>query len=493
MEIPANASLILCIIAASFVSKVLGHHGRADRNDPNEKVFNVLRYGAHRGREDNAPSFIRAWKAACNYRGKARLLFPKGTFLIGATIFQGPCQGPAPIKVQIAGTLKAVPDPSTYEEDFWILFENINGLLVTGTGTVDGQGNAVWKYDVGDGGAKFPSSIKLNHVVNGIIRQITSMNPMGFRISIVLSQNTKAKNLAIFVEWSCLRSTISTDCRCEFILGSRVGSFGSGMFLSQPISSVARCGTCYGFGLPWEDLTGKPLLPLFFKILNDPKYLYVNFSFLFLGMLDCLNGWSRSPNTHGIHISKTNQVYVSSSVIGTGDGCIGIIRGCTDVHIRNVICGPGHGISIGSLGNYQDKDDVGGITVKNCTCNKTDDGIRIKTYGISPPSQASGIPFQDIVMDRVKNPIIIDQSYGNKESASRVKLSDVRYQNVRGTSTSVVGVNIKCSHPVPCERVSLSNINLNYVGAKQHNHEISSVCTNAKLNFAGFQQPSPCR
>jgi len=50
----ANASLILCIIAASFLSKALGHHGRADRKDPNEKVFNVLRYGAHPGREDNA-------------------------------------------------------------------------------------------------------------------------------------------------------------------------------------------------------------------------------------------------------------------------------------------------------------------------------------------------------------------------------------------------------------------------------------------------------
>ena len=78
-----------------------------------------------------------------------------GTFLIGATIFQGPCLGPVPIKVQIAGTLKAVPDPSMYEEDFWILFEKINGLLVTGTGTVDGQGNAVLKYN--DGGSRFPS------------------------------------------------------------------------------------------------------------------------------------------------------------------------------------------------------------------------------------------------------------------------------------------------------------------------------------------------
>jgi hypothetical protein len=57
-------------------------------------------------------------------------------------------------------------------------------------------------------------------------------------------------------------------------------------------------------------------------------------------------------------------------------------------------------------------------------------------------------------------------------------------QNIRGTSTSVVGVNIKCSQTVPCERVSLSNINLN--GEKEHSREISSVCTNAKSNYAGF-------
>jgi galacturan 1,4-alpha-galacturonidase len=58
---------------------------------------------------------------------------------------------------------------------------------------------------------------------------------------------------------------------------------------------------------------------------------------------------------------------------------------------------------------------VRGITVKNCTLNNTDNGIRIKTYGGSPPSQASGILFQDRVKKK-KNPVIIDQSYGNKDS-----------------------------------------------------------------------------
>ncbi|KAL9390595.1 hypothetical protein Peur_019200 [Populus x canadensis] len=139
----ANASLILCIIVASFVSKALGHHGRADRKDPNERVFNVLRYGARPGREDNTLASLVFWI------GKGKATYPQGNLLDRGNYLSGT------IKVQIAVTLKAVPDPSMYEEDFWILFENINGFLVTGTGTVDGQGNAVWKYNVSDGGAKF--------------------------------------------------------------------------------------------------------------------------------------------------------------------------------------------------------------------------------------------------------------------------------------------------------------------------------------------------
>ncbi|XP_011010959.1 PREDICTED: exopolygalacturonase-like [Populus euphratica] len=408
MKSLANALLILCLLAASCEAKGLGRSAlaaisprrTAGRRDPNEKVFNVLQYGAKPGgKQDSALSFIRAWRAACNYRGTARLLIPMGTFLIGATIFQGPCLGPVPIKVQIAGTLKAVPDPSMYEEDFWILFENINGLLVTGTGTVDGQGNAVWKYN--DGGSRFPSSIKFNHVVNGIIRQITSVNPMGFHISIVLSQNIRAKHLHI----------------------------------TAPATS---------------------------------------------------------PNTDGIHISQSSVVKVSRSVISTGDDCVAIIQGSTDVSVKKVTCGPGHGFSVGSLGKYPDEKDVRGVVVTNCTLRNADNGVRIKTWGGSPPSQASNILFQDIIMDNVKRPIIIDQTYGSKSnSPSRVKISDVRYINIRGTSGSEVGVDLKCSEAVPCEKLYFSNINLKYYGPKKL--PFTSTCTNAKVNYVGNQFPPPCR
>lgn len=73
--------------------------------------------------------------------------------------------------------------------------------------------------------------------------------------------------------------------------------------------------------------------------------------------------------------------------------------------------------SIGSLGKYDDEKDVSGIVVTNCTLKNTTNGARIKTWPGSPPSKASSITFQDIIMDMVQNPIIIDQKYGSHKSA----------------------------------------------------------------------------
>ncbi|KAL2946147.1 hypothetical protein AAZX31_U042200 [Glycine max] len=42
-----------------------------------------------------------------------------------------------------------------------------------------------------------------------------------------------------------------------------------------------------------------------------------------------------SPNTDGIHIENTNDVKIYSSIISNV---------CNDVDIKNITCGPGHGI-----------------------------------------------------------------------------------------------------------------------------------------------------
>lgn len=72
--------------------------------------------------------------------------------------------------------------------------------------------------------------------------------------------------------------------------------------------------------------------------------------------------------------------------------------------------------SVGSLGKYKDELEVVRVLVKNCTLSGTTNGARIKSWPGNKPNKASAIIFEDLVMDHVKNPIIIDQQYGKKES-----------------------------------------------------------------------------
>ncbi|ERN16620.1 hypothetical protein AMTR_s00051p00052460, partial [Amborella trichopoda] len=53
---------------------------------------------------------------------------------------------------------------------------------------------------------------------------------------------------------------------------------------------------------------------------------------------------ANSPNTDGIHISSSTGIKIAPSQIGTGDDCISIGPGSHYIFIKNIFCGPGHGI-----------------------------------------------------------------------------------------------------------------------------------------------------
>lgn len=118
-----------------------------------------------------------------------------------------------------------------------------------------------------------------------------------------------------------------------------------------------------------------------------------------------------SPNTDGIHIGCSSNISIAHSVIGTGDDCISMVSGSENIDIFDVYCGPGHGISIGSLGKAGNKEHVTGITIRNCTFNGTQNGVRIKTWAPSLPAIASDFTFENISMINASNPIVIDQQY----------------------------------------------------------------------------------
>ncbi|CAL5336921.1 unnamed protein product [Camellia sinensis] len=199
-----------------------------------------------------------------------------------------------------------------------------------------------------------------------------------------------------------------------------------------------------------------------------------------------------SPNTDGIHIQLSSGVTISNSRIATGDDCVSIGPGSSNLWIENVACGPGHGISIGSLGWELQEPGVQNVTVKTVTFKGTQNGVRIKTWGRPSNSFARGIVFQNLFMVNVQNPIIIDQNYcpHNKNCPgqnSGVLISDVTYQDIHGTSATAVAVKIDCSKKYGCKGIRLEDIKLTF-----GDQPAEASCVNVGGSTSGSVKPTSC-
>ncbi|KAJ0034855.1 hypothetical protein Pint_26350 [Pistacia integerrima] len=87
-----------------------------------------------------------------------------------------------------------------------------------------------------------------------------------------------------------------------------------------------------------------------------------------------------SPNADGIHIQSSTSVIITGSILQTGDDCISIGPGTRNLLMDNIKCGPGHGISIGSLARSFKEDGVENIKVTNTVFTGSDNGVRIKSW-----------------------------------------------------------------------------------------------------------------
>ncbi|KAK9934286.1 hypothetical protein M0R45_021436 [Rubus argutus] len=191
-----------------------------------------------------------------------------------------------------------------------------------------------------------------------------------------------------------------------------------------------------------------------------------------------------SPNTDGIQISSSTNVNIENSAIGTGDDCIAIITGSSQIQVTGVRCGPGHGISIGSLwkdGAYATVEDV---NVRNCSLRGTQNGLRIKTWQ-GGKGYARKITYEGIRLIGSKNPIIIDQHYVDKglsrpeeadDHKSSVQVSDVTYRGVFGSSADEVAINLNCAGGrLSCRNIVMVNIHITSSLAGQ---KTSAYCNN---------------
>lgn len=202
-----------------------------------------------------------------------------------------------------------------------------------------------------------------------------------------------------------------------------------------------------------------------------------------------------SPNTDGIHITRSKDVQVTNCKIKTGDDCLSIETGTHNLHVSQVVCGPGHGISIGSLGDDNSRAEVSGITIDSVQLYGTTNGARIKTYQ-GGSGYAKDITFQNMVMYDVKNPIIIDQNYCDKAKpceaqGSAVEVSNVVFKNIRGTTVTKDAIKLNCSRNVPCHGITLQNISLKMQGGNGKDAAVST-CQNARWRKSGTVLPQPC-
>ncbi|KAL7241038.1 hypothetical protein ACSBR2_006625 [Camellia fascicularis] len=362
-------------------------------------LINVLNFGAiGDGSADDSQAFLKAWSATCGSTSNDPSMIIPGnkTFLVKQPVrFEGPCFSSS-INVQVWGDIKA-PDMMNFGDinsHTWLVFSKVDGLIVSGTGKIDGTGKSWWDSCPKETDCKKrPAALTFNRCNNLQLSGLTHVDSADNHISI-------------------------TNCEVATI---------SNIHITAP---------------------------------------------------------KTSPNTDGIDISYSTRIQIHDSYIGTGDDCIAMIDGCKFINITGVNCGPGHGISIGSLGINGSRATVEELHVNNCTFNGTQNGARIKTWQGGSGS-VQGVLFSNIQVSEVELPIVIDQYYCDKRQCknqtSAVSLSGITFEKIKGTYT-VKPVHLACSDNLPCVDVMLTDIELKPQQEQYHMYDVFCWQTFGELN-----------
>ncbi|PHT47840.1 hypothetical protein CQW23_12048 [Capsicum baccatum] len=159
----------------------------------------------------------------------------------------------------------------------------------------------------------------------------------------------------------------------------------------------------------------------------------------------------KSPSTDGIHVSDSRDVSIDHCRITTGEDCISIVDGSSNLKISNIICGPGPGgISVGKHGSAGN---IENILVSDVVFIDTRKGTQIKTMEKGGKGHVKNIIFERILLQDCRYPISIDQFYCDKEHCtgnnSAVQISGVTFREILGTSRGEFAVQL-----VVCKRDS---------------------------------------
>ncbi|XP_042446300.1 probable polygalacturonase At2g43860 [Zingiber officinale] len=363
---------------------------------------------------------------------------------------------------QVDGNLKRTNEIWKEKFNSWLLFIRINGLNIYGSGELDGQGTNWWS-------CKEKNQCPME-AANGLISLFVI-----FLLAAEILADEPTYNVVNFgakgdgntddtqVDGNLKRTNeIWKENLNSWLLFIRINGlniYGSGELDGQGTNwwsckEKNQCSMEAANSLRLLSCTNVQISGL--KLINSPMmHISVGKSTNVDIRGITISSPGDSPNTDGIHIQQSQHVMVTDSVIGTGDDCVSMSDGAVDVSVNNVACGPGHGISIGSLGIAGTVATASDIYVSNCNLSQTTNGVRIKTW----PTTA-------------------------------VQVSDVKYLSVAGSSTSSVAIALNCSQTVPCTGITMDNVNL---WSANQGQQVQSNCIDAKGSVKDKVSPAvPC-
>ncbi|KAF3681441.1 hypothetical protein FXO38_01700 [Capsicum annuum] len=185
----------------------------------------------------------------------------------------------------------------------------------------------------------------------------------------------------------------------------------------------------------------------------------------------------KCPSTDGIHVSDSRDVSIDHCRITTGEDCISIVDGSSNLKISNIICGPGPGgISVGKHGSAGN---IENILVSDVVFIDTRKGTQIKTM------EKVTCTYNYNVMLLVKFDFLKHLVGHWLLQNSAVQISGVTFREILGTSRGEFAVQLVCRKSLPCTGILFEDINI-YSDLK---NMAKSLTANAKGVIRGQNIP----
>ncbi|KAI4632965.1 hypothetical protein J4E80_000325 [Alternaria sp. BMP 0032] len=156
-------------------------------------------------------------------------------------------------------------------------------------------------------------------------------------------------------------------------------------------------------------------------------------------------------NTDGFDSWNSQDIVLKNWVVTCGDDCISVKGNSKNIHVKNATCYESGAMVIGSMGNPTNvPETVDNVLFEDITAIHSSNAAWIKTY----PGQGhvKNVTFRNIKFQDVNQPIYVSPciySYQNCDS-SRLKISDITWENITSTSRYNVAAGIYCSRGAPC-------------------------------------------